>query len=297
MSRPATPGDLYTLLRTSELNEPALLVHFEGWIDAGQSAALAITHILDQIEPHVVARFETEWLLDHRARRPTMHVVNGVNAGLDWPTIELAAGRDAEGNDVMVLHGAEPDHNWRTFVEAVLELAGRFGVRRMLGLGAYPAAVPHTRPSRLSVTASTPEIAGEGFSGATLDVPAGVESALERAFEGAGIDALGVWAQVPHYVSAVPYAAAAQALLEGLGDAAGLTFDLSQLATEALATRNRLDALVRTEDSHGEMLAQLEKQHDQFTQDSLELPTSDELAAEVERFLRSQEDGPDDFLS
>jgi len=295
MSRPATPGDLYTLLRSSELTEPVLLVHFEGWIDAGQSAALAISHILDQIEPHVVARFETEWLLDHRARRPTMHVVDGVNTGLDWPTIELAAGNDVNGNDLLVLHGAEPDHNWRTFVDAVLELGGRFGVRRMLGLGAYPAAVPHTRPSRLSVTASTPEIAGEGFSGATLDVPAGVESALERAFEGVGIDALGVWAQVPHYVSAVPYAAAALSLLEGLESAAGLSFDVSALATDALATRNRLDALVRTEESHEEMLAQLEHQHDQLTQADVELPTSDELAAEVERFLRNQGDEPGDL--
>ncbi len=295
MSRPTSPENIYTLLRTTELDQPALLVHFEGWIDAGQSAGLAISHILEQIDPHVVARFETEWLLDHRARRPTMHVVDGVNVGLDWPTIELAAGQDSDGNDVLVLHGAEPDHNWRTFVDAVLELADRFGVRRMLGLGAYPAAVPHTRPSRLSVTASTPEIAGEGFTGATLDVPAGVESALERAFERAGIDALGVWAQVPHYVSGVPYAAAAQSLLEGLETAAGLTFDGSKLATEAIATRNRLDALVRSEDGHGEMLAQLEDQHDQLTQADIQLPTSDELAAEVERFLRSQDDSPPDL--
>ncbi len=292
MSRPTSPGDLYTLLRTSSFDAPVLLVHFEGWIDAGQSAALAVSHILDQIDPQIVARFEAEWLLAHRARRPTMHVVEGVNVGLEWPIIELAAGHDAKGNDVLVLHGTEPDHNWRTFIDAVLELAGRFDVRRMVGLGAYPAAVPHTRPCRLSVTATRPDLADIGWIGATLDVPAGVESALERGFEGIGIDALGVWAQVPHYVSGVPYAGAAQSLLEGMEQAADLEFDTSVLAQEALATRNRLDSLVRSEDSHGEMLAQLERQHDQLTQADVELPSSDELAAEVERFLRSQdEDG------
>ncbi len=290
MSRPATPEDLYTLLRTTSFDAPALLVHFEGWIDAGQSAALAVTSILDQIEPQILARFETEWLLDHRARRPTMHVVDGVNVGLEWPIIELVAGHDADDNEVLVLHGAEPDHNWRSFVDAVLELAERFNVRRMVGLGAYPAAVPHTRPSRLSVTAARPDLTDIGFANATLDVPAGVESALERAFEARGVDALGLWAQVPHYVSGARYAGAAQALLEGMGQAAGLRFDTTALTQESIATRNRLDALVRSEDSHGEMLAQLEQQHDELTQAGEDLPTSDELAAEVERFLRSQDD-------
>ncbi len=294
MSRPVAPEDLYTLLRTSDFDEPVLLVHLEGWIDAGQSAALAISHILDQINPVDLARFETEWLLDHRARRPTMKVVEGVNVGLDWPTIELAAGQDAKGNDLLVLHGAEPDHNWRSFVDAVVGLAQKFGVRRMVGLGAYPAATPHTRPSRLSVTASTLELTGNGLANATLEVPAGVESALEKAFEAVGIDSLGVWAQVPHYVSGVPYAGAALALVEGMANAAGVTFDTGDLATEAIATRNRLDALVDRDETHGEMLTQLEHQHDQLTQDDVGLPTSDELAAEVEHFLRSQDDQPGD---
>ncbi len=67
-----------------------------------------------------------------------MRVVEGVNVGLDWPEIKLLAGRDGAGRDVLVLRGAEPDHNWRSFIDAVMALAQRFKVTRMIGLGASP---------------------------------------------------------------------------------------------------------------------------------------------------------------
>ncbi len=290
MTRPATPEDLYTLLGTPDLLDPVLLVHFDGWIDAGLTAGLAVERILSQIDATTIATFETEWLIDHRARRPVMHIVDGVNVGLDWPFIELVAGRDNHGNDVLLLHGTEPDHNWRTFVDAVVDLGQRFAIRRMVGLGAYPAAAPHTRAAMLSITASTPELVDPTLNNASLDVPAGVESALEKAFEAVSIDSFGLWAQVPHYVSSVAYPPAALALIEGLERSAGLSLDTADLASESLATRNRLDALVRTEESHGQMLAQLEAQHDEFAEAQADLPSSDELAAEVERFLQSQAD-------
>lgn len=293
MARPARPDDLYTLHSVPTLDSPVLLVHLGGWIDAGACAAEALDTILGQVAPVTVAEFDTEWLLDHRARRPTMHIVEGVNVGLDWPEITLVAGEDATGNDVLVLHGAEPDHNWRTFCDTVAELAIRFDVRRAIGLGAYPASSPHTRPSRLSATAATPELASLGFTPATLDVPAGIQAALELALHRAGVEAIGLWAQVPHYISGAHYPAASLALVDGLVGAAGLVFDSSQLAADSLATRNRLDDLVSDEDSHREMLAALEKQYDDLVDAEAELASSDDLDDQLEAFLRSQDDTDD----
>src|SRR5699024_6442708 len=113
----------------------------------------------------------------------------------------------------------EPDHAWRTFTEESVALFRELGVRMMVGLGAYPAAVPHTRPVTLSVTATTPELAAvTGLLRGTLEVPAGVQAALEARCGEEGIPAVGLWAQVPHYVSGevTPYPAAALALLEKL---------------------------------------------------------------------------------
>ncbi len=290
MSRPVSPDELYTLLATPSLVDPVLLIHLTGWIDASGCAADARDAILDQIAPTPVAGFETEWLLDHRARRPLMHIVEGVTTALDWPEINLVSGRDSTGNDLLFLHGAEPDHNWRAFCDAVVELARRFGVRRVIGLGAYPASSPHTRPSRLSATASTPELAKLGFTPATLDVPAGMQAAVEFALHRAGIPAVGLWAQVPHYLSGASYAPATQALIEGLVVAGGLVFDSSELAAEALATRTRLDGLVADDDQHRTMLRVLERQYDNAAEVEASI-SGDDVAAEIAEFLRNQADG------
>ena len=290
MTKAVEPTELYTVLRTPDLIDPVLIVHFDGWIDAGVSAGNAVRHLVEATGADPLVEFDTEWLLDHRARRPTMHIVDGVNAGVEWPKIEIATGRDSNDRDVLILHGAEPDHNWRAFTTAIVVLADRFGVRRAVSMGAYPAAVPHTRPTRLTITSPDVDLARSNEPRANLDVPAGISAVLEQAFDAAGLEALTIWAQVPHYIPPGPYPAATQALIEGLEESAAISVASGELGERALATRNRLDELVSDEASHEAMLAELERQHDQYGHDGETLPTSDELAAEVEQFLRSQDD-------
>ena len=291
MNRRVDPGDLLTVLRRTDLVDPVLIVQFDGWFDAGASAAAAMARIIEASDANLVASFDTEWLIDHRARRPTMRIVDGVNTGLEWPSIEISVGRDQIGNDLLLLHGGEPDHNWRAFVQAVTGYCSEQGVRRMVGLGAYPAAVPHTRPPRLSCTASSAELADGHYANASLDVPAGVESALEEAFATGGVPAIGLWAQVPHYVSTTPYPAASLALIEGLVEAADVHIDAGPLSERAVIARGRLDELVAGEESHREMVEHLERQLDDTAAAADEMPSTDELAAEVEQFLKDQEDG------
>lgn len=276
-------------------SEPVLIVSLEGWIDAGGAAAAATEAILASV-PHktTVATFDTDTLLDHRARRPIMHLVDGVNTGLTWPSIELIGAWDQHERDVLLLVGPEPDHNWPSFARAVIGLAESLDVTRILGLGAYPAPVPHTRPVQLASTASSPELVRElGFVRGTLDVPAGVQAAIERQAADAALPALGVWAQVPHYAAAMPYPAAAVRLVEGLHEVASLTFATPALAREAAATRARLDELVADSDEHRELVHQLELHVDEGEDEdddaAMEFRSGDELAEELERFLREQE--------
>lgn len=286
---------LYELLERPSLDEPVMIVSLDGWIDAGGGAASATERLQEQLDLQPIASFDTDSLLDHRARRPTMHLIDGVNTGLSWPTIELEAASDEDGKDVLMLHGVEPDHSWPTFSQAVVELAELFDVRLIIGLGAYPAAVPHTRPVRLASTASSPELARLlGFVRGTLDVPAGVQAVIEREAADAGIPSLGLWAQVPHYASAMPYPAGGAALVEGVAQVADIAIDAGPLVDATASTRQRLDALVADSEEHRELVTQLEHHVDEEDDEEsegpeLELQSGDELAAEVERFLRDQD--------
>ena len=278
-------------------SEPVLVVALEGWIDAGGAAAAAAERVLASV-PHktTVATFDSDTLLDHRARRPIRHIVDGVNTGLTWPTIELLGAWDKAERDVLFLVGPEPDHNWPSFARAVVDLAESLEVRLVLGLGAYPAPVPHTRPVQLSCTASSPELARRtAFIRGTLDVPAGVQAAIERQAAEQGLPALGLWAQVPHYAAAMPYPAASARLVEGLEEVAELDFDVAGLDHDAQATATRLNELVADSAEHQELVRELERHVDADTRDGsddgeIEYRSGDELAEEFERFLREQGD-------
>jgi predicted ATP-grasp superfamily ATP-dependent carboligase len=196
---------------------------------------------------------------------------------------------------VLLLVGPEPDMRWRAFTDDVVKLAGQLGVRLVVGLGGFPAPAPHTRPVRLAATATTQELARQvGFVPGTMDVPAGVQAALERGFADAGVPAVGLWARVPHYVSNLPYPAASLALLEGLAQLSGLLLETRELRTAAALSRQRIDELIANSAEHTEMVHQLEVQVDNEDQSSVsrfdpsQLPSGDEIAAELERFLRDQ---------
>jgi PAC2 family len=277
---------LYELPASPPLDRPVLVVGMEGWIDAGLGAATAMATLLGAVTTEPVATFDVDTLLDHRARRPIVRIVDGVNTGLRWPEIQLRGGHDADGHDLLLLLGPEPDHQWRAFTAAVGELAMSFGVGLVIGLGAFPAPVPHTRPARLASTATTSELAQRvGFLPGALDVPAGVQAALERGFAELGIPAVGLWARVPHYAAAMPYPEASAVLLEGLTSVAGITSDTRDLRRAAEARRQHLDELIANSEEHIALVRQLETQVD------ADVPSGDEIAAEVERFLRGQGPG------
>ncbi len=288
---------LYELHERPDLHEPVLLVALEGWIDAGGAASRAIESIVTTSEMTHVATFDADTLLDFRARRPILHLVDGVNTGLSWSTTEVHSTRSPNGTDVLLLTGVEPDHAWNAFADSVLGLSLELGCRMQVGLGAYPAAAPHTRPVQLSATASTDELAAQvGLIRGTVDVPAGIEAVLEQRFAAAGLPAIGVWAQVPHYAAGMGYPAAAARLVEGLNLVSGTDFDAEQLGDEVTAMRARIDELVEPNPQHAAMIRQLEQAYDESLEalgddaplGGGELPSGDELAEELQRFLREQ---------
>jgi hypothetical protein len=277
-----------------ELDNPVLVVMCTGWIDAGAAAASAMELLERELAAKAVVTFDGDTFIDYRARRPTMQLRDGVNTGLVWPELRLLAGRDRAHHGVLLLAGHEPDANWHLFIDAISGLAVDFGVRQLVGLGAYPFATPHSRPSRLSITAGSAEVAAAlPYLRNSVDVPAGIEAALEQRFAEMGVPAVGLWAQVPHYVANLPYPGATVALLEGLTAVAGVETDATAVRIEATAHKRRLDELVSGSDEHQNMVRQLEAAYDAEaaqtpTMGVGPLPTGDELAAELERFLRDQ---------
>ncbi len=288
-------SDVEWLVTEPVLHEPVMVVMLTGWIDAAGAAAAALDALSDECETSPIVRFDDDTYIDYRARRPTMELRDGVNTNLVWSTIEMRAGSAPGGRDLVLLTGPEPDAAWRRFARTVTSIATELGVTQMISFGAYPFAAPHTRPSRLSASSpSTDVLATVPFARSSIDVPAGMAASLEHAMHAAKIPALGIWAQVPHYVSAMSYPAASVALLEGLALVTGISVGAEELRSAMAIQRERIDQMVAANDDHAAMLGKLEELYDEAAEDepvdpALELRSGEELAAEIQRFLRDQD--------
>jgi predicted ATP-grasp superfamily ATP-dependent carboligase len=275
------------------LERPALVLGLEGWVDAGFAAATAVNALLESATHEVVATFDSDALLDQRSRRPMLRISHGVHGPLTWPELRLYSAAYTGSRGLLVLAGPEPDMRWHEWSAEVVALALRLEVEMVVGLGAFPAPVPHTRPVRVAATASSEELAGKvGFLPVTMELPAGAQAVLEVAFGDAGVPSVGVWARVPHYAAGTPYPEAAAVLLDQLSTLTGVTIDTDALHQAGRKARDQIQALIQASEEHSAMVHQLEVQFDAEQGMSAtefgDLPTGDELAAELEKYLRGE---------
>ncbi len=280
------------------LNQPVLVVALDGWIDAGFAASTAAATLLEAIPTEPYATFDGEELIDYRARRPRLRIDDGVRGPLAYSEPRLLVGTDALGGAIALLVGPEPDYHWRAFADEVAGIAVELEARLVVSLGAFPNGVPHTRPVRLAATASDAELARRvGYVPGSIEVPAGIGDVIGIACSASGIPSTGLWARVPHYVAGMPFTPGALALLEGLSALTGLAIDLEELRSGAEAARRRVDDLIAASDEHSSLVRRLEEAVEEAeTGDGTlgelaidgRLPSGDEIAAELERFLHGE---------
>ena len=275
---------LYRIDHEPGFEAPVLVAALEGWVDAGSAGTTAAAQLAEG--GRVVATFDADAIYDYRARRPVLDILDGRPLTIEWPSLTLVA-RTIEERELLILSGPEPDYRWRELASEVVALAGRLGVASWASLGAIPAAVPHTRPVPILATASSSGLLPAGIRqgpDGLLRVPSAALSVFEHAAAAGGIPAIGLFAQVPHYVSAT-YPTASIALLTSLGRYLGVELPIGQLATRSLERRTMLDAASASDDDTKAYVARLEALADESR-----LPEGDELIADIERFLREGSD-------
>ncbi len=288
------PDDLYVLTPDRpDLDQPVLVHALHGFVDAGGAVELATQHLLASLPNRAIATFAVDLLHDYRARRPPMVFMEDHWESVEAPRLEIHQVTDAAGTDFLLLTGPEPDMQWERFIAAVAGLVGRLDVRLTIGLAAIPMGVPHTRPVRLTAHATRLDLV-TGYTPwvGTVVVPGSAGNLLELRFGERGLDAMGLAAGVPHYLAQLPYPAASIALLEGVARAAGLELPDAALREAAVETRAAVDAQLAESVEGSALVTSLEQTYDEAVAAS-ELPTADELGAELERFLASQP-RPDD---
>ncbi|MGH9031259.1 MAG: PAC2 family protein [Acidimicrobiia bacterium] len=267
--------------RWPDLRAPVMVVALSGWVDAGLAGAGAIAVLAEQLESaRRFGRLDLSDAVDLQQTRPTVKLVEGATREIAWPTVELVAGR--AGRDVVLCVGPEPSLRWREFTGRLVEAAERLGIERAVMLGGMPAVVSHRRPATVLATATSASVVQEaGTLRTDYTGPTGAQTVLQVALGDAGVPALGLWAQVPHYVSGNPSPPAIRALLARLRDVAGVQTELGELDAQVDDWVERVESGLAERPDVAELVQAIEAGAD-------ELPTGDELASEIERFLRDE---------
>ncbi|MWB99639.1 proteasome assembly chaperone family protein [Agromyces seonyuensis] len=290
------PRELYT---SSGVPVPAglpLVAGLTGFADAGGAVSQMTEFLRNELELEEVALFDADELLDYRARRPIVLFDQDHIGGYEPPRLSLELAHDDLGQQFLLLTGYEPDFQWNRFTAAVLQLIDELEVSSTTWMHAIPMPVPHTRPISVTVSGNRSDLV-ESMSvwRPTTQAPANALHLLEYRLRQLDEPSTGFVLLVPHYLADTEYPATAITALESVSAATGLIFPTDRLREQNREFESRIDQQVAENGELGKLVHTLEERHDAYMEDNGlrspltdeagEVPTADEIAAELEKFL------------
>ncbi|MEV8272701.1 PAC2 family protein [Microbacterium sp. NPDC077184] len=279
-----------------------LVIALTGFTDAGNAVSRLVQYFRDEANPVPMVQFTNDVLLDYRARRPIITFDRDHLSEFRMPRLELSLAHDAFGTPFLLLAGYEPDFAWDAFADAVVALADEYGASTVTWVHAIPMPVPHTRPIGTTVSGTRTELTkAHSVWQPQTQVPSTAGHLLEYRFAATGARVSGFVLLIPHYLGDTDYPAAALAALDSLTAATGLVFAGEDLRDENKEYLSKVEDQVEGSDELSRMIHTLEERYDAYMAGATQatpmihtgdLPSADELAAELERFLATRP--PDD---
>jgi predicted ATP-grasp superfamily ATP-dependent carboligase len=277
-----------------ELRHPILIAAFRGWNDAGDAASFAASHLGRVWSATEFASIDPEEFYDFQAVRPQVELVDGLTRKVTWPSNEfMGAKLSGAAQDVIVLVGTEPNLRWRSFSNLIVEVAKAHEVGLVLTLGALLADVPHSRPVQITGTAVDAQLIKRlNLQRSRYEGPTGIVGVLHEAFAKADIDSASLWAAVPHYLAVTPNPKAALALVDRTTKLVGAAAEIDDLQRASTVYEERVSEMVAGDEDVQEYVKMLEDRSDEQQNleemDPTQMPSGDDIAAELERFLRDK---------
>ena len=276
------------------LRSPVMVIAFSGWNDAGEAATGAASHLLgswvdskNDVVPELIAEVDVEEFYDFQVNRPTVCIDESSIRSLTWPGTQVFGLRTPElDHDFVVIRGVEPSMKWKTFAANILDLADDLEVDMVITLGSMLADTPHTRPIAVSGSGAHPEIAQRlGVEISKYEGPTGILGVIQDACVRRGIDAVSMWAAIPHYASGSPSPKATLALINALEDFLEISLPQGDLHNQSHDWEVEVSEMAKEDSDVAEYVKALEE-----SKDAAELPevSGESIARELERFLRRQ---------
>ena len=274
--------EIYSL---PQLRDPIMIAAFQGWNDAGEAASKALEHLMSLWPSQLIGEVESEEFYDYQVNRPQIFLDEEGERELSWPTTTVhSISVPNLPRDLLLVTGVEPSMKWRTFVGEILSLGEDLNISMVVSLGSLLADVPHTRPIPVTLSAANSALAKKfEVEMSRYEGPTGILGALQDGCNARDIDAVSLWAAIPHYVSTPPCPKASLALLNHLEDLLDINIPEGELPDDARAWELGATQITEEDSEISEYVQALEE-----SKDATELPeaSGESIAREFERYLR-----------
>lgn len=278
------------------LRNPVMIVAFSGWNDAAEAASGAVEHLLsgwrdkgDEVVPELIADVDSEDFYDFQVNRPQVSIDDSEIRSITWPTTQVfGLAIPSMQRDLVIVTGVEPSMRWKNFTADLLDLADDLEVSLVMTLGSLLADTPHSRPITVTGTGAHPSIASRlGVSVSKYEGPTGILGIIQDGCMRRGIDAISLWAAVPHYAASSPSPKATLALINTIEEFLDISIPMSDLPERSDAWEKEVDELAAEDSEVAEYVKALEE-----SKDAAELPdvSGDSIAKEFERYLRRHQE-------
>jgi proteasome assembly chaperone (PAC2) family protein len=278
------------------LRNPVMIVAFSGWNDAAEAASGAVKHLLsgwrdknDEVVPELIADVDSEDFYDFQVNRPQVSIDDSEIRSITWPTTQVfGLAIPSMQRDLVIVTGVEPSMRWKNFTADLLDLADDLEVSLVMTLGSLLADAPHSRPITVTGTGAHPSIASRlGVSVSKYEGPTGILGIIQDGCMRRGIDAISLWAAVPHYAASSPSPKATLALINTIEEFLDISIPMSDLPERSDAWEKEVDELAAEDSEVAEYVKALEE-----SKDAAELPdvSGDSIAKEFERYLRRHQE-------
>jgi proteasome assembly chaperone (PAC2) family protein len=265
---PSAPLRIHEL---PQLGESTLVLALSGWMDGGDVSTGTVRRLVDLLSARAIAEIDPEPFYIYNFPgsmeltalfRPHIKIEDGQVKQLQMPTNTFHIHEPAK---LILFVGKEPNLHWRQFGDCIVELAHKVGVRRVLFVGSFGGAVPHTREPRLYVTVSEerllPEIELYGLRRTGYEGPGSFTTYLLTRAPSAGLEMISLVAEIPGYLQG-RNPMSIEAVTRRLAKIFRLPLELATLRQESTEWELQVSRVVDRDEELTKTVRQLEEAYD-----------------------------------
>ena len=273
-----------------DLRQPRMLVALQPWVDVGSVGTMALAFAEEALDAQPLGQLSRPGAFyDFTRYRPVLRRRGGQRE-VTVPNTFLHSARTPDGPDWLFLHCLEPHALGEDYVEGLVQVVKRLGVRQYAMIGSMYAAVPHTRPPIASGGSTNPEtmehLRRAGVRESNYEGPTTILAMLGSLLPPAGIETSTIVLQLPAYAQIERDYRGLHAVLELLNKLYGLPLDLEPVREEMERQVQAMDETVAEDERLAAWLHELERLYDAEAGSLANPEPGTDLSPELERFLR-----------